>query len=178
MMGVMRLLKVALLAVLAAWIIPRPVQAETKLSELEGEWSGSGTERDSPFASSQKTTCRSKIRSDSQRMSNEIVCSGPSGARKTIQLQITMQGTQISGDLVQTQATSKMMGSVSGRRTGDSADMQVQFSGLMPSATAKFVVINPTTYSLHVSSMGASLMDVTFKKVGATGQAAQPSPAR
>jgi hypothetical protein len=177
-MGVMRLLKVGLLAVLVAWIIPRPAGAEMNLSDLEGEWSGGGTDRDSPFASLQKSSCRSKIRSDVHRMSNEIVCSGPSGSRKTIQLQITMQGDQISGDLVQTQATGTMKGSVSGRRRGDSADMQIQFSGLMPSATAKFIVINPSSYTLRVATMGTSMMDVTFKKVGAAGQAAQPGPAR
>ncbi len=177
-MRVMRLLKVGLLAVLVAWIIPRPAGAEMKLSDFEGEWSGDGTDRDLPFASLQKSSCRSKIRSDVHRMSNEIVCSGPSGSRKTIQLQITMQGDQISGDLVQTQATGTMKGSVSGRRRGDSADMQIQFPGLMPSATAKLVVINPSSYTLRVATMGTSLMDVTFKKIGATGQAAQPGPGR
>lgn len=174
-MGVMRLFKIGLLAVLVAWITPRPVAAEMNLSDLEGEWSGGGTDRDSPFAALQKSSCRSKIRSDAHRMNNEIVCSGPSGSRKTIQLQITMQGDQISGDLVQTQASGTMKGLVSGRRRGDSADMQIQFSGLMPGATAKFTIINHSSYTLRVATMGASMMDVTFKKIGATGQQAVPA---
>jgi hypothetical protein len=176
-------MSIGLVAVLAACIGSRPAGAEMKLTELEGEWSGSGTDRDSPFESIRKTSCRSKIRSDSRRMNNEIVCSGESGSRKTIQLQITMDGDKISGDLVQTQATGReppatRRGSVSGHRTGDSADMQIQFSGLMPNAAAKFILINPLSYSLRVTTLGTSLMDVTFKKLGPANQAAQPGQAQ
>lgn len=178
-----RLVIVGLAAMLAALIAPPRAQAEIKLNELAGEWSGNGTDRDSPLASMQKTSCRSKIQSDPRRVKNEIVCSGDSGARKTIELQIRLDGDNITGELIQTQTTGReppvvRKGSVSGRRTGDSADMQIQFSGFMPSAVAKLVIINPSSYSIRVTSMGASLMDVTFKKTGPANQPVQPGQAR
>jgi hypothetical protein len=162
---------------LMTWIGSCPASAEIKPSEFAGEWSGSGTDRDSPLESLQKTSCRSKVRSEGNRMSNEIVCSGQSGVRKTIQLQITMNGNQITGDLVQTTATQPptvRKGSVSGHSAGDAADMQINFSGfMMPSGTAKLVVLNQSSYSIKVTAMGASLMDVTFKKVGQPAHASQ-----
>ena len=179
-MTLTKLVKIGLAAVLVTWIASCPAGAQINPSEFAGEWSGSGTDRDSPFESMRKTSCRSKIRSDLHRMSNEIVCYGQSGARKTIHLQITVDGNQITGDLVQTNATQPPVvrkGSVFGRSTGDSADMQIQFPGLMPSATAKFIVINPLSYSLRVAAMGAPLMDVTFKKLGQTNQPNQTSQA-
>jgi hypothetical protein len=92
-------------------------------------------------------------------------------------LQITMNGNQITGDLVQTTATQPptvRKGSVSGRSAGDAADMQINFSGfMMPSGTAKLVVLNQSSYSIKVTAMGASLMDVTFKKVGQPAHASQ-----
>jgi hypothetical protein len=165
---------------LMTWIGSCPASAQIKPGEFAGEWSGSGTDRDSPFESLQKTSCRSKVRSEGNRMNNEIVCSGQSGVRKTMLLQITVNGNQIAGDLVQTTATQPptvRKGSVSGRSTGDSADMQVNFSGfMMPSGTAKLVVLNQSSYSIKVVAMGTLLMDVTFKKIGQpthTSQAGQ-----
>jgi hypothetical protein len=173
-----KLAKVALAAAVVAWIAPCTAKAEGKLSELEGEWSGSGTDRSTPFESMQKTSCQSKIRSDQHRMSNEIVCVLASGVRKTMHMQAALDGGQIKGELVQTQtrpreATQSRKGLVSGRRTGDAADIQIQFSGMTPTATVKFVAHNASSYSLRVSALGAQMMDVTFKRVGQPAQAKQ-----
>jgi hypothetical protein len=167
-------------AVLLTWAAPSQAGAQMKLSEYAGEWSGSGTDRDSPFASMQKTNCRSKIRSDQHRTSIEIICSGPSG-QKTMHIQMALDGDRITGELVQTHSAPQQQpvvrkGSVIGRKSADSAEMQVQFSAFM-SGTAKFTAINPSSYSLKVTAMGASLMDVTFKKVGPANQANQVSQA-
>jgi hypothetical protein len=153
-----------------------PASAQIKPSELAGEWSGSGTQRDSLFGSPQKTSCRSKIRSEGNRMINEMVCSGQSGVKRTMQFQITMNGNQVTGDFVSTTATQPpevRKGSVSGRSAGDSADMQFNFSGMMPSAAVKLVVLNPSSYSITMAAMGTSVMDVTFKKIGQPARTSQ-----
>jgi len=162
--------------VVMTWIGSCSASAQIKPSEFAGEWSGSGTDRDSLFASPQKTSCRSKIRSEGNRMINEMVCSGPSGVRKTMQLQITVNGNQITGDFVQTTGTQPpevRKGSVSGRSTGDSADIQFNFSGMMPSASGKLTLLNPSSYSIKMAAMGTSVMDVTFKKAGQPGRTSQ-----
>lgn len=167
-------------AVLLTWIASGPAGAEMKLSEYAGEWSGSGTNRDSPFESMYKTSCRSKIRSDQHHMIIEMVCSGPSG-QKTMHIQMAFDGNRITGELVQTHSAPQQQpvvrkGSVTGRKLADSAEMQVQFSAFM-SGTAKFIAINPSSYSLQVTAMGVSLMDVTFKRVVPPNQANQTSQA-
>ena len=143
------------------------------MGELEGEWSGSGTERDTPFQSMQKTTCHSKIHADQNRMSNEIVCTMQSGVRKTMRTQVTLQGNRLTGSVVQTrtaprEATQSREGSVRGIRTGNSAETEVRFPGLMmPTAKSRLTAHDASSYSIRVDAMGAVLMDVKFKRVGA-----------
>jgi hypothetical protein len=153
-----------------------PAIAQIKPSSLAGEWSGSGTERESLFGPMQKTSCRSKIRSEVNRMNNEMVCSAQSGVRRTMQFQITLNGNQITGDFISTTATQPpevKKGSVSGYSAGESADMQFNFSAMMPSAAFKLVVLNPSSYSIRMTAMGTSVMDVTFKKIGQPGRTSQ-----
>src|SRR5271165_1562889 len=104
-MTLARHLRGGLAAVLAAWIVPFPAAAEIKLSELNGEWNGSGTDRDTPLESLQQTSCQSKNRADLRRMNSEIICSGRAKLHKVIQLTVTVEGNQIMGDLVQTSTT-------------------------------------------------------------------------
>jgi hypothetical protein len=166
-----KLVQVGLAVFLISWLAPAPAKAESNLAELEGEWSGSGTDRDTPFGSMRKATCQSKIRADVRRMTNEIVCSVGSGIRKTFHLQILLDGSQVSGDVVQTLSVTgekqKMRkGLILGRRTGDAAELQIKFGGLTPTANASFKVTNPSSYVLRVAALGAPLMDITFKRVG------------
>ena len=167
-----RLMNVLAAAMILAWIAPCAANAEGKMSDLEGEWSGSGMERDTPFESMEKATCQSKIRADQQRMSNEIVCMKQSGARKTMHMQVNLEGTKLTGQVVQSrtlprQPTQTRKGSVLGVRTGNSADVQIQFPGLMmPAARSRLTVLTPSSYSLRVEAMGAVMMDMTFKRVG------------
>jgi len=163
--------------VLLAWIAPCPAGAEGSMGELEGEWSGSGTERDSPFQSMQKTTCHSKIHADQNRMSNEVVCTMQSGVRKTMHTQITLEGNRLTGSVVQTrtaprEATQSRKGTVRGIRNGNSSETEVQFPGLMmPAAKSYFTVHDASSYSIRVDAMGVILMDVKFKKIGAPKEA-------
>ena len=163
--------------VLLASIVPCPAGAEGSMGELEGEWSGSGTERDSPFQSMQKTTCHSKIHADQNRMINEVVCTMQSGVRKTMRTQVTLQGNRLTGSVVQTrtaprEATQSREGSVRGIRTGNSSETEVQFPGfMMPTAKSRFTVHDASSYSIRVEAMGVMLMDVKFKRVGAPKEA-------
>jgi hypothetical protein len=177
MMTPIRLRNVLLAIVLLAWIVPCPASAEGSMGELEGEWSGSGTERDTPFQSMQKTTCHSKIHADQNRMSNEIVCTMQSGVRKTTHTQVTLEGNRITGSVLQTrtvprEATQSRKGPVRGIRTGNSSETEVQFPGLMmPTAKSHLTVHDASSYSIRVDAMGVVLMDVKFKRVGAPKEA-------
>jgi hypothetical protein len=97
--------RVGIAVALAAWIVSFPARAEIKLTELNGEWNGSGTDRDTPFESLQQTSCQSRIRADLRRMTSEIVCSGRAERHKVIQLTVVLDGNQITGELVQTSTT-------------------------------------------------------------------------
>jgi hypothetical protein len=171
-----RLMNVLAALILWAWVVPCTAGPDVRLSELEGEWSGSGTDRDTPFQSMQKATCQSKIRADQRRMSNEIVCTMQSGVRKKLQMQVTLDGNQLTGDLVQTRTAPRepiktRKGSVLGTRTGNSADVQIQFAGLTPTARSRLTLLNPSSYSIRVEALGALIMDVTFNRVGTPKQA-------
>jgi len=176
-----RLMNVLGAVVLLAWCVPCPAGAEGSMGELEGEWSGSGTERDTPFQSMQKTTCQSKIHADQNRMSNEIVCTMQSGVRKTMHTQVTLEGNRLTGSVFQTRTVPRepmqsRKGSVRGIRTGNSAETEVQFPGLMmPTARSHLTVHDASSYSIRVEALGAVLMEVKFKRVGAPKEANQVS---
>jgi hypothetical protein len=160
-------------AFLAAWITPYTAGAEIKLTDLNGEWNGSGTERNSPIESMQQTTCKSSIRTESTRLISDMVCTGQTGLHRASRLTLTLDGNEITGNLDQTTTTlgsnaSPMVlkGSVSGRRTGDTAILQIRFPGLMPNATVTIMLISPSSYSMQATSLGVSMMDVTYNRVG------------
>ena len=174
-----RLMNALATGILLAWIVPGTASAEGNMGVLEGEWAGSGAERDTPFQSMQKVTCQSKIRSDERHMSNEISCTTQSGVRKTTHMQVTLEGTRLSGSVVQTRTTPRepmqsRKGTVRGVRTGNSAVTEVQFPGLMmPTAKSHLTVHDASSYSIRVEAMGAVMMDVKFKRVGAPKEANQ-----
>src|SRR6516162_1719480 len=97
--------------------------------------------------------------------------------RKTTPTQVTQEGNRLIGSVLQTrtaprEATQSRKGSVHGVRKGNSAETEVQFPGLMmPTAKSHMTVHNGSSYSIRVEALGAVLMDVTFKKVGAPKEA-------
>ena len=167
-----RLMNALAAVVLLAWCAPCPAGAESSMGALDGEWSGSGTERDTPFQSMQKISCQSKIHADQNHMSNEIVCTTQSGVRKTTHTQVTLEGNRLTGSVLQTRTVAhepvqSRKGSVRGVRTGNSSETEVQFPGLMmPTARSHFIVHDASSYSIRVEAMGAVMMDVKFKRVG------------
>src|SRR5689334_3743100 len=90
------------LLLLALGLAASPAQAETKLTDFNGTWQGSGNDRNTPFESAQGTACQAVITADLRRMSARIVCNGNAGLSKTIQLAITLAGDSFSGHLTQT----------------------------------------------------------------------------
>jgi hypothetical protein len=158
-------------AVLIAVMVPCPVVAETKLTYFNGTWHGSGTDRNSFLESSQQTTCRTIVRADLRRMRSEMDCEGHAGLRKVVHLTIALNGDQFTGELTQTTtmrghnvSASVLQGSVLGRKTDDMAAFQVQFSALVPSVNVTLKLNNPSSYSMRVTTLGFTLMDVTFNR--------------
>jgi hypothetical protein len=187
-----KLMNVLATGILLAWIVPSMASAEGNMGVLEGEWAGSGTERDTPFQSMQKVTCQSKIRADERHMNNEISCTTQSGVRKTTHTEVSLEGNRLTGSVLQTRALPReplqsRKGTVRGVRTGNSAVTEIQFSGLMmPAAKSHLTVHDASSYSIRVEAMGAVMMDVKFKRVGppkeankeANKEAAQASQAQ
>src|SRR5258707_14583268 len=78
-----------------------PAGAETKLTDFDGQWQGSGKDRDLPFETMQQTSCQTTVNADLRRMNSMTICNGDAGLDKIIQLAITLSGDAFSGSLTQ-----------------------------------------------------------------------------
>jgi len=148
-----------------------PAGAETKLSDFDGQWQGSGKDRDLPFESMQQTSCQTTVTADLRRMSSVTICNGEAGLDKIIQLAITLSGEAFAGNLTQRTtmrgddgSVSVLSGSVSGRKTDNTAIFQVSFPGFLPNAEVTLRLISPSSYSMQATTLGSTLMDVTFNR--------------
>jgi hypothetical protein len=56
--------------------MPSARSAAAKLTDFNGAWRGSGTDRATPLQSSQQTNCRATIRADETSLTDEMVCDG------------------------------------------------------------------------------------------------------
>src|SRR3954470_8691515 len=75
--------------------------AESKLTDFNGEWRGAGQDRDSPLQSLQDTACQNAVRATPQRMTIEMTCARKSGVRKTVRMNLMLEGGQLSGRINQ-----------------------------------------------------------------------------
>ncbi len=82
---------------LVAWLAAPAAVAETKLPELNGRWSGGGTDRDSPMDSAQPTRCRVTVKADLTHMTSDTECNGQAGLHKVIRLSVTFAGDRFTG---------------------------------------------------------------------------------
>jgi hypothetical protein len=167
-MGLIRYGLAGAAVTLTAWV-SISLAAETKLTELNGNWRGTGTDRASPLELAQQTSCRATIHADETRLSDEMICDGQAGLHKVVRLSLTQSGDELTGSLSQTITTqgsnpSTLEGSVSGHRVEDTASLHVRFSGLTPPATVALKLNNPSSYSVSATSLGLPLMAVTFHK--------------
>jgi hypothetical protein len=164
-------LAAGILVLLASATASYPAGAETRLTDLDGQWSGSGQDRDLPFEPMQQTSCQTTNTADLRRMSSMTVCRGEAGLDKVIQLTITLSGETFSGNLTQKTtmrgddtSVSVLNGSVSGHRIDSTATFQITFPGLVPNATVILRLISPSSYSMKATTLGSAMMDVTFNK--------------
>jgi hypothetical protein len=147
-----------------------PARAETKLTDLNGEWRGSGNDRDLPIESFQPTTCRNTIRADQRRITSDMTCNGQRGLSKVIHLSGTVDNDQIAGSVSQKvrkegrTAPSEWNGSMTGQKAGDTAKFTVRWGGITPNATVSLVMQNPNSYSMLVTSLGLTIMNVNFTR--------------
>jgi hypothetical protein len=162
-----------MLVLLALGSVLGSARAETKLTDFNGTWQGIGTDRNTPFESVQRTRCNATINADLHRMGAGIVCNGVAGLSKVIQLNITLAaaGDAFSGDLTQkatvrgnASSETVLQGSVSGHKTDKTANFRVSFPGLTPSVDVTLTLIDPGTFSMHATTFGGELMDITFSK--------------
>jgi hypothetical protein len=147
-----------------------PARAEIKMPELNGEWRGSGTDRELPVQSLRPASCKASMRADLTPMACDMVCEGE-GQRKTITLRATLDGELLSGTVTQRitrpgEAPSELDGTMTGRREGDKASFVVRWSGWQPATSVALTLVNPNSFSMHVAALGITMMDVVFTRAG------------
>jgi hypothetical protein len=145
------------------------VEAATPLTELTGQWSGGGTDRASPMASSQATRCRATLKTDPTHLTSTTQCEGAAGLHKSFHLAIAFKGDQFTGTVEQVSslrgaAPTRYAGTVTGSRNGDVADFTARFPGMTPNAHVVLTLRSPTSYSMSVSVLGSTLTEVTLRK--------------
>jgi hypothetical protein len=167
-------LRAPLAAALAGWMALTPAGAESKLPEFNGRWTGSGTDRDLPFATAQPTQCLTRVTADLTHLTSNMECNGRDGLDKRVRLSISFTGNKFTGTAEQTSvvrgsgATPKQRsGTVAGVRTGDKAEFEVKFSGLTPNAQVVLELTSPTSFAMRISSLGATLTSVDFHRPAA-----------
>jgi hypothetical protein len=152
---------------------PSPGVAATRLTEFNGVWRGVGTDRNSPFESSQQSKCEMRIRADQTHLTSSTVCHGQYGLTKVMHFAVTLDGNRLTGSATQTgkaragAASETLSGTVSGKKTDDMAALKITFPGLTPNADVVLKLIEPSSFSMYVGSHGLTLMDLIFHRQAA-----------
>jgi hypothetical protein len=159
------------LLLLAPVLLCGPAAAETKLTDFNGAWQGAGVDRNTPFESTQQTSCHAAITADLRHMKTVITCHGVAGLDKVVQLIITLTSDDaFTGTLTQKATTrgssseTNLEGSVTGHKTDKNADFRVSFPGLTPSVDVALALNNPSSFSMRATTIGGQLMNVTFNR--------------
>jgi hypothetical protein len=167
-------MRAPLAAVVAAWMALTPAGAETKLTEFNGQWLGSRTHRDLPFATFQATQCQTLVAADPTHMTSDTKCNGKAGLNKRTRLSIAFTGNNFTGTVEQTSIVrgsdaepKRYAGTVTGTRTNDAMEFVVRFSGLTPNAYVVLRLTSPTSFAWRTSTLGATLTAVEFHRPGA-----------
>jgi hypothetical protein len=167
-------LRAPLAVAVAAWLALTPAGAETKLTEFNGQWLGSGTDRDTPLATAQPTQCQTRVTADLTHLTSDMTCNGNAGLNKRVKLSISFTGNKFTGTADQTSvvqgsgaAPKQRSGTVTGVRTGDKAEFEVNFGVLTPNAHVVMKLTSPTSYAMMISALGATLTKVDFRRPGA-----------
>jgi hypothetical protein len=162
------------IAATALLIAAAPAYAETPLTDFSGQWAGRGTDRDNPLEKTQPTQCRVTVTADPTHMRSDTKCEGRRGLSKRFRLALTFNGNKFTGTAEQTSsrrgsdaAPTQRNGTVTGSRNGDTANFTVHLPGLTPNAHVVLTLTSPTSFSMRVSSLGATLTDVNFRRPAA-----------
>jgi hypothetical protein len=164
----------ALLTAITCTGLAMGAAAETKLTDFNGEWRGSGQDRDSPLQSLQDTSCRNAVRATAQRMHIEMTCERRSGVRKTVQMNVTLQGDQLTGRINQRisqpgKEDAVIGGTLAGKKSDGSANLTVSWKGPTPNTSVNLKLDTPTSYSMKVTALGLTFMDATFIRTSERG---------
>ncbi|MBI3704887.1 MAG: hypothetical protein HY244_13835 [Rhizobiales bacterium] len=169
-----------LAAVLAGWLALTPAGAETLLTEFNGRWIGSGTDRDSPLDDAQPTQCQTNVTADFTHMTSNMECNGSAGLHKRVHLSIAFSGNKFTGSTEQISvvrgsgdAPERHAGAVVGVRKDDRAEFEVKLPGLTPNAHVVLQLTSPTSFAMTISTLGSILTKVDFQRPVAP---VQPQP--
>jgi hypothetical protein len=157
------------LAGLAVVALTTTAAAEGSLTEYNGAWTGQGEDRDLPFQPLQTTECRARVSNDPSHMNATIVCNGADGLHKRMQVSLAFDGGSYSGTSEQTSSGPgrepvRRAGKVSGEGSVEVANLTVSFPGLLPSATVVIRRTSPSSFAMKVTTLGATLTDVEFRR--------------
>jgi hypothetical protein len=102
-------------------------------------------------------------------MNTEMICEGRDGHRKVVHLSVRLDGDQLTGKVSQQlrrgkQPVAVLNGSLSGQRTEAAANFQVRWSDLTPNTTVALKLDGASSYSMKVTALGLTMMDVTFSR--------------
>ena len=172
-----------LAAVLIALLTSFPTSADTALADLHGEWRGTGNDRVQPGHPFQHTTCRNSVHAAAREVTSELICEGRTGLRRVIRMVAAVQGDRFSGRVKQSVQTLgkpplELAGSLAGQRVKDTVTFPVRWTGPWPDAIVAFKLLSPTSYSMHVGSMGYTIIEVMFKRDETAAAAAAAAAAR
>jgi hypothetical protein len=161
--------EMCILLVLGATLCP--ANAETKLTDFNGVWHGTGQDRNSPLESMQRTRCQTTVNADPIRMTATTNCNGEAGLTKSVHLTIALKGNTIAGNITQRTSVrgsntpeAVLNGSVAGHKTDSTAEFQARFPGLVPNVSVLLKLTSPSSYTMQASTLGGTLMDVSFKR--------------
>src|SRR5689334_907733 len=164
----MRILRTLLTAAFCIGIAAN-AEAETKLSDFTGEWSGRGQDRDLPLASPEAVVCQNGIRANPRRLHSEMTCERRSGVQNAVQMTVTLEGNQLGGKITRKITRPDgpedvINGTVSGTKTDNTADLLVRWEGATPNTTIALKLTSPASYSMQATALGATMMDLTFRR--------------
>lgn len=169
----------ALLATVFSIAVTASAAAETKLTDFNGEWRGSGQDRDSPLQSLQDITCQNAVRATLQRINIEMTCERKSGVRKVTRMNATLEGDQFTGRINQRtiepgKADAVIGGTLSGKKTDNAANFVVTWKSAIPNTSVDLKLNNRTSYSMKVTALGLTIMDAAFTRTAERAPPRQP----
>ncbi len=146
-----------------------PARAETPLTSLNGAWSGSGSDRATPFQTLQPAQCRMQINASASQLNSTSSCDGAGGLKKRLEMEVTVAGGEFTGTVRQVSRqnggeATVYAGKVTGQRTGDRAELMAVFPGFTPNVYVSLELSSRNAMAMKVTTLGATLTDVTYQR--------------